>query len=101
MLAVAVAEAAAAGLSSYTESHLAGSVLRPCANESRGPCPTRRPSRGLVKPDVIILVPGKTSIQVIRGGRGQPMCVSMYVARQRDACGGLLQRKQVQTQRVN
>ena len=29
------------------------------------------------------------------------MCVSMYVARQRDACGGLLQRKQVQTQRVN
>jgi len=39
--------------------------------------PSRHPSRGLVKPDVIILVPGKTSIRVIRGGRGRPMWVSM------------------------
>ena len=60
MLAVAVAEAAAdvTGLSSYTESHLAGSVLRPCANESRGPCTATAIlsiAATLYKPTVMIL----------------------------------------------
>jgi len=33
-----------------------------------------KPTTHLVKPDAIILVLGKTSIRVIRGGRGRPTC---------------------------
>jgi len=51
----------------------------------------RRPSRGLVKPDVIILVPGKTSVRGDQTSPGSRM----------HACDGLLQRKQIQMHRVN
>jgi len=52
--------------------------LNPRLNDGRqtllGYNSSRTPSspRGLVKPDVIMLVPGKTSVWVIRGGRGRP-----------------------------